>query len=231
MGLFGRISNLVKGKVDRTISNAEKSDPDAIYRAAIEEKTKDLKDLQELAREAKGLEMKEIQEIDSCNSRLTALEVDLELAVETSNEEVGTALLEEIEGVKAELAVNETEKEEYANQAANVIASLEAVKKDLKALKDEHVEAAQLEKSHKVMKSIADRAEGLGTDATSAALSNARTRINGIKADQASMGATKAATLENKRKALREEAATGKNKNAFKELMKDKKAANKKESQ
>lgn len=227
MGFFGRVSNLVRGKVDRTIANAEKSDPDAIYRAAIEEKTKDLKDLQDLAREAKGLEMKEIQEIDNCNNKLVELEIDLELAVEASNEEVGTVLLEEIEDVKAELAVNKTEKEEYANQAANVIAALEAVKKDLKALKDEHVEAAQLEKSHKVMKSIADRAEGLGTDATSTALSNARTRINGIKADQASMGATKAATLENKRKALREESATGKNKNAFKEMMKEKKAVKK----
>lgn len=226
MGLLKRMSNMIKGKTDRAVENMEKTDPDAIFRAAIEEKTEDIADLKELAREAKGFEMKEDQEIAECKNRMEALKNDLNLAVEEGDEEVGSEIIGEIEEVEAEIEVNKTEKAEYGEQFKRVNTALEAAKKELETLRNEQREAAQLEKSHKVMSGINDRLDGLGTDAMSKALTNARTRTNAIKADQAALGATKAASLASKREALRERAVGGKNKETFKAMLakKNKKA-------
>lgn len=219
MGLLKRFINVAKGKSVRAMENIEKSDPDAIFRAAIDEKAKDIADLKNLARETKGFELKETEEIAACERKLEELNTDLNFAIEQKNTELGPLIIQEIEETQGEIEVNKTEREEYAGQFEKINSALEAAKSDLNTLKKEQQEAAALEKSHKVMSSIEDRVDGTGNDAMSKALENARTRTNSIKAAQASMGATKAASMESKRAVLREKAAAGQNADAFKALL------------
>ena len=225
MGLGSRLMSLVKGKANRAVENAEKSDPDAIYRAAVDNKIKEITELRVVAREVKGFEIKEDEEIADCNLRLDALKMDLDAAMSLEDAELGAELIGEIEEVEAEIEVNLAEKEEYAERAQAVINALDIAKKDLSILKKEQAEAGQMEKTHKVMSSIQDRLDGVGSDDTSIALENARARTRGIKADQQAMASTKAATMDSKRAALREKAAAGKNVDKFKEMMAAKKGS------
>ncbi len=219
MGIFGRIGNLLKGKADRAVEKAEKGDSDAIFRSAIAEKEKDIKELTQMAREAKGLEMSEEQQITACKDKLDVLNMDLEAAVDVEDEALGAQLIEQIEEINAEIDINEAEKAEYNDQFNTINASLEEAKSELATLKKEHQEAAHLEKSHKIMQDIEDRKTGISNSSTSKALENARNRINTVKASSAAMSETKAASLESKRKELREKAAAGKNTAKFQEML------------
>ena len=221
MGIFGRIKNLINGKADRAIENAEKDDPDAIFRSAIQEEMKTIDDLRELARETKGLELSEVQQIANCKSKLEDLEQELEMALDQNDKDLGSELIMAMDDVRSDIEVNENEKAQYAEQAKQVIDALDVATKNLETLKKEHREAQQLEKSHDVMSKVNSRLNGTGTDNTSIALENARNRSNAIKADQMAMGQTKKATLESKRAALREKAKMSTSISKFDEMMKN----------
>lgn len=222
--LVKRLLNVGKGKVGRAVEEIEKSDPDAIFRSAIEEAEKDVAELRTLSREAKGLVLSKQTEIESLKKKQKELKRDLDLALEKEDEELGSDLLEQEEQTKADIKAAEAEVIELESEADVTLKAFDARVKELRELREEQSKAAQMEKAHKVMTSIRDRRDGIVRDATSQSLQAARQRIDTIKADRAASKEVGEASLEARREALRTESTRADSKAKFQELLAKKKA-------
>jgi phage shock protein A len=226
MGLFTwikRLSNLGQGKVDRAVEQAEKNDPDAIFRSAIVEAEKDVAELRTLSREAKGLVRTKKSEIEALENERKELKRDLALAIEKEDEELGTDLIGREERVDREIKAAKAQLEDLDKEAEITLKAFDARVQELTELREEQSKAAQMEKAHKVMSSIRDRRDGITRDATSQALKVARDKINMIQADREATLEVGEKSLEGRREALRAESSRADQKAKFQELLAKKK--------
>jgi phage shock protein A len=157
MGLLGRLKNVVKGKADRAVEQAERSDPDALYRAAIQEQEQEISDLKQLSRDASGLVFQKREFVQAVEARIAELNSDLELAVEHGDEELGPKLLSQVEEQEIELEEKKVDLVEFEEEANLTMDAYNSAQEELQNLIKEHKQAAAMIKSSEVMQKISDR--------------------------------------------------------------------------
>ena len=228
-GLLGRAANLAEGKADRAIEDLEKSDPEAIFRSAINETEEEVAEMNKLSKEVKGLEFQERQKVADIEEAIEDTQSMLDVALEQEEEELGSELCTKIESLEEQKAEYLKMADVYKDQAADTLALLDSKKKELDELRVEMKQASNITKSAEIINRVRDRQNGLANDAVSKGLSSARDKIAESKASLAADKDIEDNSTENKMAKLKKAGAANSGKNKFKEMMAAKKAAAKKE--
>jgi phage shock protein A len=204
-----RVRNLITGKAERVMENAEKEDPDAVYRSAIKQMTSDINDLDGLADDATAMAYQVQQEMFAKRDTLKTIEGDLTLAVNAGDKEVGTALIDRRKSIMDKIAELQDRYKEYQDNADETIATKEKMVIELQELKDEYAQAATLGKADQMMDRIRKRREGIANDDISKALTSARSASMRIKAERHSEKRSAEVSLDGKIAKLRAGASSG----------------------
>lgn len=202
-----RIRNLITGKMDKAIDEAEKADPESVYRAEIKRLQKNIVEVQDLATEATGMVYQVQQGIHAKEDSIASLERDLKLAGAAGDKAVGAELILRIDALREDIVELKERATDYQANADETIGIREDLEKELSAIVDEAAQAKTLGKADIMYERINARKKGILTDDESKALQNARAATAGIRAKHKSEKTTAERSLEGKLAKLRAGAA------------------------
>jgi phage shock protein A len=110
MGLFSRISNIVKAKANRAVEAAEKEDPVGIIKAQLQEAKKNLGEFESAVRQQGAEKIRLEKQVDSLKAEVKSWGKKAEIALGEGNEDLATKALErqtelenELESAKSSL--------------------------------------------------------------------------------------------------------------------------------
>jgi len=182
-GIFARLGNLWKGFVNLWISDIEKEHPDIAYENAIGsmiEKYAQLKKAtaaiirrREDLSERYASRTKELAQVDS----------ELNVAVETSQDDLGVILLQKKSALEAELAELKTELDTAQNDANSAKSALVTVQSEIRKLQAEKDNMLAKMANAQARIRINEQLDGLSVDAEIKALDNVRTHIKNTVAE------------------------------------------------
>lgn len=203
MSIFDRMANLWNGFWSLWISNKEKSNPEAVYEAALDERIRKHGDLKKAVSGIVYLRNKVSNELEQKEKELKEVNAQLPVALEQGDDEVALLLLQRknelekaVEGLRIELdKVNK-----QAEEAKSALVQFQAEIGKLKRERDEMIaKKATAEARIKIQESL----DGLSTDADIKALEGVREHIHQLQA-QADVGSEiKNNSLDERLKAIK----------------------------
>ena len=202
-GFFARLGNLWRGFLSLWISDVEKAHPEIAYENAINsmiEKYSKLKSATAaILRRREDLD----ERVKKASAELQQTEGELNVAVETNQDDLAVILIQKKNQLTADLAEFRTDAETAKNDADSAKASLIGVQGEIKKLKAERDTMLARMQSAQARIRIQEQLEGLSVDAEVKALDNVREHIKNTIA-QANLGAElKSTDLDQRLSALR----------------------------
>jgi len=207
MGFFERLGNMFTGFFSLFIGNVEKNNPAAVYEAAIQERIKTYKDLKKAISNIVFLRNKAENELEEMLKDLETVNLELEGAIATGQEEIGAVLFEKQESLETSILKKREELSDISKQAEASMEQLQQFEVEIQNLKREKDEMLAKEATADAQIKIQETLSSLSVDADIQALSNVRESIE-KKAAEAKVGAELADNnLDSKLANLREEGA------------------------
>ncbi len=202
-GFFSRLSNLWKGFVSLWISDIEKEHPEIAYENAINSMIEKYSKLKK-ATAAIIRRREEVSERLSTQSKeLAQVSADLNVAVETGQDDLSVVLIQKKNILEKELADLKTDMETAGKDADSAKTALTSVQNEIKKLKSEKDSMLAKMASAQARIRINDQLEGLSVDAEVKALDNVREHIKNTIAE-ANLGAElKSTDLDTRLSSLR----------------------------
>lgn len=204
-GFFSRLSNLWKGFVGLWISDLEKEHPEIAYENAINSMIEKYSKLKK-ATAAIIRRREEVSERLALQSKeLAQVAADLNVAVETSQDDLAVVLIQKKNALEKEVAELKGDLDAAQKDADSAKSSLMAVQSEIKKLKAEKDNMLAKMASAQARIRINDQLEGLSVDAEVKALDNVREHIKNTIA-QANLGAElKSTDLDQRLAGLRQQ--------------------------
>jgi phage shock protein A len=223
-GFFSRLANLWRGFLSIWISDVEKQHPEIAYENAINSMVEKYSKL----KAATAAIIRRREDLDERVKRATAelaqTEAELNVAVETNQDDLAVILIQKRNTLTADLAELRTDAETAQKDADSAKASLVGVQGEIRKLKAERDTMLARMQSAQARIRIQDQLEGLSVDAEVKALDNVREHIKNTIA-QANLGKELSeSSLDSRLAALRSQAGDVQAKQQLAEL-KAKKAA------
>ena len=207
MGFFARLSNMISGFLNLFIGKIEEKNPAAVYEAAIQERIKTYQGLKKAISNIVFLRNKTENELESMLKDLDTVNLELEGAIETGQEEIGAMLFEKQEELEKSIVSKREELSNISKQAEDSMDQLRQFEVEIQKLKREKDEMIAKEQTADAQIKIQETLSSLSVDADIQALSNVRESIE-KKAAEARVGAEIADNnLDNKLANLREAGA------------------------
>ena len=207
MGFFARLSNMISGFLNLFIGKIEEKNPAAVYEAAIQERIKTYKELKKAISNIVFLRNKTENELEAMAKDLETVNLELEGAIATGQEEIGAMLFEKQETLETSIAKKREELAGISKQAEDSMEQLQQFEVEIQNLKREKDEMLAKEANADAQIKIQETLSSLSVDADIQALSNVRESIE-KKAAEAKVGAELADNnLDSKLANLREEGA------------------------
>jgi phage shock protein A len=183
VGFFGRLANLWRGFVSLWISDVEKKHPEIAYENAINSMIEKYSAL----KHATAAIIRRREDIDqrykAKSAELTQVSADLQTAVETNQQDLGTVLIQkqtaltaEVDGLKNDLAQAQAD----ADSAKASLVQVQGEIKQLKAEKDNNL--AKMASAEARLR-IQNQLDGLSVDNEVKALENVREHIKNTIAE------------------------------------------------
>lgn len=217
--LLGRAANLAEGKADRAMENLEKTDPEAVFRAAILETESEVSEMNQLSKEITGLEYQERQKIKNIETKITNINDMITVAVDQDNEEMGIKLYSQLDSLEEEKEDTEKLMKTYEDQAKETLELLNSKVEELEELKVEMKQATNITRSAEIINKVRDRQKGLTNDAVTKGLNSVREKVAESKASLAADKHIKEKSNEGKMEKLRKAGAAKAGKNRFAAMM------------
>ena len=177
VGLFGRLGNLWRGFLSLWISDVEKAHPEIAYENAINSMVEKYSRL----KSATAAIIRRREEIDERFKRLTAelaqTEAELNVAVETIQDDLAVVLIQKKNQLSADLAEVRTDLDSAQKDADSAKSSLVSVQGEIRKLKTERESMLAKMQSAQARIRIQEQIEGLSVDAEVKALDNVREHI------------------------------------------------------
>ena len=178
MSLLTRIANLFRGVLSLFVSDMEKANPQVVYENAINAMIKKF----ELARNAVAsiIANRQVaeQRLKQAQTEKEQVDRDLEAAVNTGDEELGTMLIQKQEQLAGIIASASADLQRLSSQAEESKGMLTQFKGEIDRLKAERDEQLARQATAKAQIQIQDQLSGLSVDAEIRALDNVREGIN-----------------------------------------------------
>jgi len=176
-GFFGRLGNLWRGFLSLWISDVEKAHPEIAYENAINSMVEKYSRL----KSATAAIIRRREEIDERFKRLTAelaqTEAELNVAVETIQDDLAVVLIQKKNQLSADLAEVRTDLDSAQKDADSAKSSLVSVQGEIRKLKTERESMLAKMQSAQARIRIQEQIEGLSVDAEVKALDNVREHI------------------------------------------------------
>jgi phage shock protein A len=176
-GFFGRLANLWKGFVSLWISDVERNNPEIAYENAI---TSMIEKYSGLKRATAAIirRREELEQRHGTQSKeLAQVTIDLNVAVETNQDDLALVLIQKKNALDAEVTELETDLKAAAKDADGAKASLLQVQHEIKKLKAEKDAMMAKLQSAQARIRIQQQLEGLSVDNEVKALDNVRDHI------------------------------------------------------
>jgi phage shock protein A len=187
-GFFARVGNLWKGFLSLWISDIEREHPEIAYENALNgmiEKYAQLKRATAaIIRRREDLE----QRLASQSKELAQVSADLNVAVETNQDDLSLVLIQKKNQLEASVAELKTDLDQASKDADDAKSSLLQVQSEIRKLKTEKDVMLAKMASAQARLRIQEQLEGFSIDAEVKALDNVRENINNMAA-QAKLGA------------------------------------------
>ncbi len=188
VGFFSRLRNLWRGFLSLWIEGIEAEHPEAVYEAAIEERTKQYNELKKAVSGLVYLRNKLQSELEQKTKELAEVQVQIPVAVESGEDDVALILIEKKDSLTGEIAGLKTDLERAEVQADEAKSSLISFQAEINKLKSEKEEMLAKRANAKARIRIQETLDGLSTDADLKALEGVRESIQKMSA-QADVGA------------------------------------------
>jgi phage shock protein A len=176
-GFFGRLANLWRGFASLWISDIEKNNPEIAYENAITSMIEKYSGLKRataaIIRRREDLE----QRHGTQAKELAQVTQDLNVAVETNQDDLALVLIQKKNQLETEVAELETEMKAASKDAESAKASLMQVQSEIKKLKAEKDAMMAKLQSAQVRIRIQEQLEGLSVENEVKALDNVREHI------------------------------------------------------
>jgi phage shock protein A len=187
INLFARITNLWQGFVSLWLTDVEKRHPEIAYQNAIDSMIFKYDKLK-MATAAILRRREDISaRLDKAKRELAAVEIDLNAALATNQDNLAVVLIQKKNALDASIAELAAEAELSSADAEDAKSSLIQVKNEIQKLKDEKDRMLAQMASAEARVKIQNQLEGLSVDAEVRALDNVREHIKNTVA-QAKMG-------------------------------------------
>ncbi|MEE2788156.1 MAG: PspA/IM30 family protein [Myxococcota bacterium] len=183
MGFFSRIYNLWKGFLSVFIGRMEEKHPEIAYENAINSMTEKYAKLKSAAAGLIKHRAKLEAKIKKCETELSDMELQIEVAVEKGDDEIAMILLQKQEELQTELREAQGQLTQAANDAESAKESLRAVKSEIDKLKTEKDKTVAKIKDAEARKQIQESLEGLTVDDDLKALENVREYADRVSAE------------------------------------------------
>ena len=207
MGFFARLGNMISGFLNLFIGKIEEKNPAAVYEAAIQERIKTYQGLKKAISNIVFLRNKTENELESMIKDLDTVNLELEGAIATGQEEIGAMLFEKQEELENSISKKREELSNISKQAEDSMDQLQQFEAEIQKLKREKDEMLAKEANADAQIKIQETLSSLSVDADIQALANVRESIE-KKSAEAKVGAELADNnLDNKLANLREEGA------------------------
>ena len=224
IGIFTRLANLWRGFLSIWISDVEKEHPEIAYENAINSMIEKYSKL----KQATAAIIRRREDIDerlrSASKDLTQTEAELNVAVETNQDDLAVVLIQRKNELAGEVSELRTDMDTASKDADSAKTSLISVQSEIKKLKGERdVMLARMQSAQARLK-IQEQLDGLSVDAEVKALDNVREHIKNTIAEANLGQELSGSSLDARLAALRTQAGDVQAKQQLTEL-KAKKAA------
>ena len=220
MGFFDRIANLWNGFWSSLLGSAEKSNPELIYEAAIQERLNKHRELKKAVSGIVYLRNKLEAEREQKTKELAEVNAQLPVAVESGDDEVALVLIEKKNELEKALSDLAGELAKVSTQAEEAKDGLLAFQGEIEKLKRERDEMLAKKATAEARIKIQESLDGMSTDADIKALENVREHIQKLAA-QADVGQEmKDGSLDARLKAVKAKTGNAAAKSQLEELKK-----------
>jgi len=223
-GFFSRIANLWRGFLSLWISDIEKEHPEIAYENAINSMVQKYSKLKSataaIIRRREDLD----ERLKRTNAELAQTEAELNVAVETNQDDLAVILIQKKNQLNTDLAELQGDAETAKRDADSAKASLIGVQGEIRKLKAERDVMLARMQSAQARVRIQEQLEGLSVDAEVKALDNVREHIKTTIAEANLGKELSESSLDSRLQALRNQAGDVQAKQQLAEL-KAKKAA------
>jgi phage shock protein A len=176
-GFFGRMRNLWRGFLSIWISDVEKKHPEIAYENAINSMIEKYTKLKQATAAIIRRREETDQRLKDRNRELAQVEGDLNVALETNQQDLGLVLIQKQKALSDEVESLKVEHQQALSDADSAKASLMQVQGEIKKLKAEKDQMLAKMASAEARLRIQDQLEGLSVEGEVKALDNVRTHI------------------------------------------------------
>jgi phage shock protein A len=176
-GFFGRLSNMWKGFLSIWISDVEKRHPEIAYENAINSMIEKYTTLKKATASIIRRREEISTRLTDKNRELAQIENDLNVALETSQQDLGMILIQKQKALQDEVASLKLEAEQANQDSDSAKASLFQVQGEIKKLKAEKDSQLAKMASAEARLRIQEQLEGLSVDNEVKALDGVREHI------------------------------------------------------
>ena len=205
MGFLSRIYNLWKGFLGVFVGRMEEKHPEIAYENAINGMTEKYSKLKSAAAGLIKHRAKLEGTIQKATRGLEDVSMQVQIAVDTGDDEVAMVLLEKQEELEAEVTQAKTDLAQAAKDAESAKDSLRSVKSEIEKLKRERDKTVAKIKDAEARKQIQDQLEGLSVDDDLKALDNVREYAERVSAEVQIGDELREDSLEGKLDAIRKQ--------------------------
>ncbi len=207
MSVFDRMANLWNGFWSLWISNKEKSNPEAVYEAALDERIRKNGELKKAVSGIVYLRNKISNELEQKEKELKDVNTQLPVALEQNDDEVALLLLQRKNELEKSVETLRAELEKVNKQAEEAKSALLQFQGEINKLKRERDEMIAKKATAEARIKIQESLDGLSTDADIKALEGVREHIHQLQA-QADVGSEiKNNSLDERLKAIKSRTA------------------------
>jgi phage shock protein A len=178
MQLFARIQNLLRGTLAGWLRRREGQNPEAVYEAAIQERSDQYTKLREAAAGVLYMRTKLAKELHLRSAELTHLSAQLEVAVERDEDAAALVLIGRRDALVAEVERLTGELNDLTTEAEAAKKNLVAFQNDIARLRDEKIRMLARLANAKARLRLQETLSGLSPDADIRALEAVRDHIN-----------------------------------------------------
>ncbi len=203
MGIFDRIVNVISGFFSNLVGTAEKSNPEAVYEAAIQARIKQHGELKKAVAGIVYLRNKLEADREQKTKDLADVNAQLPVAIESGDDEVALLLLQKKNELDKALEELTAELAKISGQAEEAKGSLLDFQGEIEKLKRERDQMLAKKATAEARIKIQGSLDGLSTDADVKALENVREHIQKLGAEADVSSELKENSLDARLKAIR----------------------------
>jgi phage shock protein A len=173
-GFFARFRALIRGAFGTWVRDRERENPQAVYEQAIQERTRQYRDLKQAVAGILYMRNKIQADLAERRAEVTQLREDVQRCVERGEDDLALALIGQRQNVDEEIARAEQELQAISHEAKEAKGNLIRFREEIRSLEREKVRILATLANARARRRIQEAFEGLSVDADMRALESVR---------------------------------------------------------